>query len=585
MKLDISQIIGQRLVGHDARALRFGGLALQGASLLTGVGAAFGVFVVGEARLTPVEYWSALAFIPFAIGIFIYTRTHAHTAVTTIGLPVSLVTWVYIVGNTWSVALLSDQLPSIFVHLGWGTPLALFFFVVLNRPLALAMSIAATFMQIAALCVVVARLDITYPNVLLDVASMWSLSQCVSIALIFGVSRLLEAQVAERTAAEASLEHLKKEAALEAQMQDQRNRYHRLIETSPDVVAELTPDGTLVDITRNCFDLLGFTRDELVGIPLSSIVEPDAYEAAVQILGDVIAGKPSNSIEQILIAKDGSPVPILVSAVFSPRDNIVFAIVRDLRSRIAQEERVRHASRLESLGQLTGGIAHDFNNLLTVMFGEVDRIEEIVENHNIEGIDLSRLKRANDGAFDLTSRLLAFSRKQDLNLSGTNLKSVVEHSVNLLSTTIGGHFILRCKAQDVWARVDAPELQAAIINLAVNARDAMPSGGEIEIHALPVTLNEAKSMPWGVIDAGDYAVIKVCDQGIGIAADVLPKIIEPYFTTKGLGMGTGLGLSMAFQLAQKLGGGLTIESTIGTGTTVSLYVPRSPDTSTPELTP
>ncbi len=584
MKLDFPQMSDRSEVRQDARALRFGGLALQGAALLTGVGASFGVFVVGAAQLTPVEYWSAAAFIPFAIGIFIYTRTHAHTAVPTIGLPVSLVTWAYIVGNTWSVALLADHFPSIFVHLGWGTPLSLFFFVVLSRPLALAMSIAATLMQIAAIIVMVTRLGITYPDLLLDVASMWSLSQCVSIAVIFGVSRLLEAQVAERTAAEASLEHLKREAALEARIQEQRNRFRRLIETSPDVVAELTPEGTLVDITLNCAELIGFTRDELIGIPLAEIVEPDEFETTAQVLGDVVAGRPSNSIEQVIIAKDGSRVPILVSAVFSPRDNIVFAIVRDLRGRIAQEERARHASRLESLGQLTGGIAHDFNNLLTVMFGEVDRIEEIVSTRNIEGIDFSRLKRANDGAFDLTSRLLSFSRKQDLNLSSTNLKTVAEYAVSLLSTTIGGSHVLQSKSEDVWARVDAPELEAAIINLAVNARDAIPSGGEIEIHALPVTLHDAKTMPWGVINAGDYAVIKVCDQGIGIAADVLPKIIEPYFTTKGLGMGTGLGLSMAFQLAEKLGGGLTVESTPGTGTIVSLYVPRSPDTSAPEIT-
>lgn len=583
MKLEVPQTNSPSEGQQDARALRFGSLALQGAALLTGTSAAFGVFVVGADRITPVEYWSACAFIPFAVFVFIYTRTHAHTAVTTLGLPVSVVTWVYLITNTWSAALIADEIPSVLVHLGWGIPLTLLFVVVLKRPLALVMSISATFMQIAAVATMIARLDITYPNELLNVASMWSLSQCVSLALIFGVSRLMEAQVAERTAAEARLELIRKEAALEAQIRDQRSRYRRLIESSLDVVAELTADGTLLEITRNCVELTGYTREELLGIPLNEIVEADSYVTASRALRQVVAGMPSSTIEQVIIAKDGNRVPILASAVYSPQDNIVFVIVRDLRDRIAQEERARHASRLESLGQLTGGIAHDFNNLLTVMFGEVDRIEEIVEERAIDGIDLSRLKRATDGAFDLTTRLLAFSRKQDLHLTGTNLKSVVEHAVSLLSPTIGGNFTLLCNARDVWARVDAPELQAAIINLAVNARDAMPTGGEIRFSAVPVTLYEAKTLPWGIIDAGDYAVIAVRDQGIGIAADVLPKIIEPYFTTKGLGKGTGLGLSMAFQLAEKLGGGLTVESTVGKGTTVALYVPRSANKTEPEF--
>ena len=557
-----------------AREQRLGGIALQGAAVLTGLGALVGVLIGGRITLTPIEYWTALLFIPFAAFLFLYTRSRPERAVEKLGVPTSVITWVYVVLNTWSVASFAPDPVSILIHLAWGTPLSIFFFIVLPRHIALALSLAATLMQALAVLFFIDRLGSVMPVSFFPVYGITILAQCVSIALVFGVNRLLESNLIEYSTVQARLENAEKEYALLRQIREERNRYRRLIDASLDVVAEFRNDGTLLDISKNCLELSGFTREELIGITLEELVSEEFAPSAYAAFNDVVAGKPSNTIEQQLLAKDGHQVPILVSAVYSPQDEIVFAIIRDLTERIAQEERGRHASRLEALGQLTGGIAHDFNNLLTVMYGEVERIEQVVETNNIAGIDLSRLIRATDGAVDLTRRLLTFSRKDPLYLTRTNLKITIERAIELIASSIGKDYDIVATAEDVWARVDVQELQAAIINLAVNARDATEIGGIINVSVGPRELKQPLGLPWGTIKAGAYAVIEICDHGTGIAPDMIASVVEPYFSTKGHGQGTGLGLSMALQLSQKLGGGLAIESEMGKGTTVSLYIPQ-----------
>lgn len=566
-----------------ARETRFGGIALQGAALLTGLGALIGVIIGGKFQLTPIEYWSAVLFLPFSAFVFVYARLNPKRSVEKLGVPVSIITWAYVVINTWSVAGLAGDPASILVHLAWGTPLSIFFFIVLPRHIALGLSLAATLMQGLAILFFIDRLGATMPASFNPVFGIWSLTQCVSIALIFGVNRLLESNLIEYSTVQARLENAEKEYALLRQIREERNRYHRLIDASLDVVAELKSDGTLIEISKNCIELTGFTRDELIGSSLQDLVSDEFSKSAVNALNDVIAGKPSSTIEQKVITKNGRQVPILVSAAYSPQDEIVFVIIRDLTERIAQEERERHASRLEALGQLTGGIAHDFNNLLTVMYGEVERIEHIVETNGIKGIDMSRLIRATDGAVDLTRRLLTFSRKDPLHLKRTNLKVAIERAIELIASSIGKDYDIVASAEDVWARVDIQELQAAIINLAVNARDATPVGGTININVRARHLAHPLDLPWGSIKSGNYAIIEIRDHGTGIPADLITSVVEPYFSTKGHGQGTGLGLSMALQLAEKLGGGLSIESEIGKGTSVSLYIPQDHQAEPPKI--
>jgi PAS domain S-box-containing protein len=558
---------------HVARENRLGRIALQGSAILTGFGALYGVLVGGQEKLTPVEYWSAVAYIPFSLVVFLYVRKRPDEAPAKLAYPVSIITWVYVVANTWSVALLSADAEHIFVHLAWGTPLCIFLFVILPRRPALALSFGAAALQIGALAALANRLGSTMPPALIDVEIIWALSLFVSIALIFGVSRLMEANLFERSAIEARLESADKERALLRHIEEQDKRFRRLIYSSLDVIAEIRPDGTVVDVSPNCVDLLGYRREEIVGRDIGDFIEDKYIEASRHALEDVIAKAPASAMEQHLRAKNGDDVPVLLSASYSSEDDVVFFIARDLRERLAQEERERHASRLEALGQLTGGIAHDFNNLLTVMMGEIEQIGETIESRSISDMNLGRLNRATEGALDLTRRLLSFSRKEPLHLDSANLKSIIDRSIDLLGRSIGDGFTLVNRSEEVWARIDAPELQAAIINLAINARDAMPGGGLIEMRAHVRELQAPLSLPWGEIAPGNFAVIEVRDGGMGIDPNALPKVVEPYFTTKGLGKGTGLGLSMALRLSEKLGGGLAIESEPGKGTTVSLFIP------------
>tara|TARA_R110000824_G_scaffold390760_2_gene587463 strand:- start:136794 stop:138536 length:1743 start_codon:yes stop_codon:yes gene_type:complete len=556
------------------RERNFGRQSLKGAAILSGMAAAYGAFVVGPPVLTPVEFWSALAFIPLAIAAFLYVQFRPDRAVQNLGYPVTILAGLYIVINSWAAALLAESPAHIIVHLAWTTPLAIFAFILLPRTHAMAASISISALQTFAVIALHQRFpDVEY-EIIFVVQMIWILVQAVCITLVFGVTRLIDVNQAERLSMSVKLEQVEQERLRLTQLKEQKDRYKRLITYSLDVVAEINPDGTLLDISKNCRELTGYTRDELLNKNLADFITPQTLERVLEAFNSVLAGQPSNTIEVHLQGKNGTAVPILVSAVFSPDDNILFVVARDLRDRIAQEERERHASRLEALGQLTGGIAHDFNNLLTVMFGEVERLEEVFEQRNLSDIDLSRLQRAADGAFDLTGRLLAFSRKEPLHLARTNLKSTLENSMGLLSSTIGANFSLSCHAEDVWACIDAPELQAAIINLTVNARDAMPNGGKIELQTGPIQLDTPLQFPWGQIKVGNYAFIKVVDHGCGIPNDVLPKVVEPYFTTKGLGMGTGLGVSMAMQLVEKLGGGLGIESAPNQGTTVTLFIPQ-----------
>ncbi|MCE9649139.1 MAG: PAS domain S-box protein [Parvibaculum sp.] len=559
---------------HVERENRFGRLALQGSAVLTGIGALYGVLVGGpQGTLTPIEYWSAVAYVPFSAIVFFYVRSRPENAPRALARPVSLITWTYVVGNTWSVALGSQQPEHIFVHLAWGTPLHLFLFVILPRRPALALSLGAALLQMSALAAQARRLGDAVPAVLFDVEVIWGLAQLVGIALIFGVSRLMEANLLERSAIEARLESADKERALLRYIEEQDKRFRRLLYSSPDLIAELNPDGTIVDVSPNCVDLLGYSREEILGRDVGEFIDEEYLETSRRNLEEVVAGHSTNAMVQHLRTKNGEDLPVLLSASYSGEDNIVFFIARDLRERMAQEERERHATRLEALGQLTGGIAHDFNNLLTVMIGEIERIEEAIEEKSLSPEDLARLNRATESALDLTRRLLSFSRKEPLHLAKTNLKAIVDRSIELLSRSIGNNFRFINASEDVWARVDEPELQAAIINLAVNARDAMPNGGSIEIGAFSRTLHAPLRFPWGEIGAGAFAVVEVRDSGMGIPAETLPKVVEPYFTTKGLGKGTGLGLSMALRLAEKLGGGLAIESTPGRGTSVSMLIP------------
>jgi len=251
------------------------------------------------------------------------------------------------------------------------------------------------------------------------------------------------------------------------------------------------------------------------------------------------------------------------------------AVVHDITRRKQAEEQLRQSQKLEAVGQLTGGIAHDFNNLLTIILGSAELLEERQGKLNPANTQLLRnIQAAGQQAATLTQRLLAFARKQPLEPRAIDLNQLMGGLKALLRRTLGEDVDIKMVLRPDLpkANIDDHQFEAAVLNLAINARDAMPHGGHLTIETALATIDEAAAT-LGKIEHGRYLVLSVADNGEGMAPDVRARALEPFFTTKPTGKGTGLGLSMVYGFVTQSGGQLTIYSELGLGTTVRLYLP------------
>jgi signal transduction histidine kinase/ActR/RegA family two-component response regulator len=240
-------------------------------------------------------------------------------------------------------------------------------------------------------------------------------------------------------------------------------------------------------------------------------------------------------------------------------------------------ERLRRAQRMEAVGQLTGGIAHDFNNLLAIMIGNAEVLEQIVAGNDRAKSHARHIITAVERGSSLTSRLLAFSRQQTLAPTTTNIGLLVDGLQDMLKRSLGETIELHVHADmDLWyAIVDPHQFENALVNLAVNARDAMPRGGKLDISAANITLDEIFVAQHEELLSGDYVMIRVTDTGHGVPSELLSKVFEPFFTTKDVGKGSGLGLSMVYGFVKQSEGHVTINSTLGESTSVTVFLPRS----------
>jgi signal transduction histidine kinase/CheY-like chemotaxis protein len=247
---------------------------------------------------------------------------------------------------------------------------------------------------------------------------------------------------------------------------------------------------------------------------------------------------------------------------------------RDLTRQMAAEEQLRQSQKMEAMGQLTGGVAHDFNNLLTPIIGSLDMLMRRGLGNEREQRLVGAALQSAERAKTLVQRLLAFARRQPLQAAAVDVTQLVRSMAGLIESTLGPNVDVRVKLADDLppAQADANQLEMALLNLAVNARDAMPEGGVLTIAATREEVGEGNP---GKLKHGGYVRVAVSDTGAGMDADTLARAIEPFFSTKGIGKGTGLGLSMVHGLTAQLGGGLTLESKPGLGTTVELWLPVS----------
>jgi len=292
-----------------------------------------------------------------------------------------------------------------------------------------------------------------------------------------------------------------------------------------------------------------------------------------------------------LCVVDTNPRPRgLTSEQISSLEALARQVMMQLELRQAQREQserlahaqdaLRQAQKMEAIGQLTGGIAHDFNNMLTGIIGSLDIVRRRMDSNRTHEIPkfLDAASASAHRAAALTHRLLAFARRQSLDTKPNDVNPVIAGMEDLLHRTLGESVALETRlADDLWpALTDANQLENAILNLAINARDAMPDGGCLTIETGNIELDEVYVRSTGDVEVGDYVVISVSDTGAGMPPDVLARAFDPFFTTKPIGSGTGLGLSMIYGFAKQSGGHLRIHSKVGIGTTVKLYLARAP---------
>src|SRR5947209_3677304 len=326
-----------------------------------------------------------------------------------------------------------------------------------------------------------------------------------------------------------------------------------------------------------------------VDVRARAVRRPDgSIKSLVGVSTDITARKTSEIERENLLsqlAAERTALAELTATLEQRVEERTAELMKEVAAREKAQEQLRQAQKMETIGQLTGGVAHDFNNLLMAVMGNLDLLRKRVPND-------PRLHRLIDGALQgaergasLTQRLLAFARQQDLKAVPVDLGALVQGMIDLLERSLGPRIALRLEIPEHLpaARVDANQLELAILNLAINSRDAMPDGGSIDIR-----IAEYRPVGDSPLASGRYLQLSVIDTGKGMAPDILKKAIEPFFSSKPLGKGTGLGLSMVHGFAVQLGGALQLSSTVGKGTTATLILPvatAAPEAESPAHVP
>jgi PAS domain S-box-containing protein len=346
-------------------------------------------------------------------------------------------------------------------------------------------------------------------------------------------------------------------------------------------------EGRFLAVSRSVADVHGLKRENFVGRTSADFVASDIANENSEADRKVVAtGEPLQW--EVAEEIDGA-TRYLLNAKFPLRNKDgkitgVCSMTSDITDMKQAEEQLRQAQKMEAVGQLTGGVAHDFNNLLAAIIGNLDLIDEsgIADEFDRESI-ATALRAALRGA-ELTHRLLAFSRQQELDAKATEINQMLPQFRQLAQRTIGEDVAIEMNlAANLWpTMVDAGQLENALLNLAINARDAMPDGGRLTVETANRVLAHDDTAGYEDLVPGDYVMIAIGDNGTGMPAEVRERVFEPFFTTKEVGKGTGLGLSMVFGFARQSGGHVSIYSKEGEGTTVRIYLPRADDTANAE---
>ena len=365
---------------------------------------------------------------------------------------------------------------------------------------------------------------------------------------------------------------------------DSEKMAQAIINTALDAFVQIDDTGTITEWSPNAEAMFGWARAEVVGLIAREVIVPQRRRALnrqqfIQFLKEVDTGSRGWRYEAPALRRDGSEIFVEVSIAALRRGDgyIMNAFFRDITTRLAAEEQLVQAQKMESVGQLTGGIAHDFNNMLTVITGTIEILAEGVKDKPELASIAKMISEAADRGSELTANLLSFARKQRLQPAMIDVNELVKEAAKLLEPTLGRQIEIQTNLSDyLWpAHVDPGQLSSALVNLAINARDAMPDGGKLTFTTNNITLDGPAGAARGVDHPGDYVVVDVIDTGTGIPDTIRDRIFEPFFSTKEIGQGTGLGLSMVFGFAKQSGGNIEVRSEVGRGTSFRIYLPRA----------
>ena len=373
----------------------------------------------------------------------------------------------------------------------------------------------------------------------------------------------------------------------EHQLIKSEERYRDLVENAHDIIYSHDLKGNYISINEAGERITGYSRDEALNLNIEDTVAPEFVQKAREMIRAKLDGEDTTAYELEILAKDGSRVCVEVNTKLIEHDGVpvgVQGIARDITARKRLEEQLLQAQKLESVGRLAGGIAHDFNNMLTAINGYSDlTLRQLPEDHKVRR-NIEEIKKAGERSAQLTNQLLAFSRRQMLHPEVVNLNEVLSDTTQILRRVIGEDVELITDLDPAVGsvKVDPGQLSQIIMNLAVNARDAMPDGGKLTIKTENSFIAPDQAAAVTGLLPGAYVNLSVSDNGTGIDDSDLQHIFEPFFTTKDVGKGTGLGLSTVYGIVRQSGGGISVTSEVGEGTTFDLYLPRVAEESAAE---
>jgi PAS domain S-box-containing protein len=401
------------------------------------------------------------------------------------------------------------------------------------------------------------------------------LAACIVLALL--VFRWLPLALTERFEADETVRLKTVELTQEAEER------RRIIETALDAFMQIDRHGHILQWSSQAERMFGAAPSQVVGSRLEDAIGLDVYhrdqlekfiETAEAEFGGIRIQADAKRR-----GKDALKIELSVTAFKRQTDHVFNIFARDLTEKIAAENQLRQSQKMEAVGQLTGGVAHDFNNILTVITGTIDILAEGVADRPHLAAITRMIEQAAARAADLTRHLLAFARRQPLQPINLDVNVLVVEAERLLRPTLGEKVVIRTiLSGDPWhAFVDGAQLTSAILNLSINARDAMPNGGTLTIETDNVILDEEYTKSQDDVLPGDYVQLSVSDTGAGIRPEIIDSIFEPFFTTKDAGQGTGLGLSMVYGFVKQSRGHIKVYSEPGVGTTFKLYLPRTED--------